>query len=186
MNTYFPEPSSVSASLFFHFEPDKDFAIVYIYINHFLLISSSQLGFLFVIAIYEILNEKSEEEHSRRYAELLSKNVQWYYVDGDGEVPYDNETNAKIEHAFENKKPSVIILLAEESDDKPTRYEIDFNTNVEKNLDTGDTTRVERKETTTGTITIQSFNNSITIVARHSSSLYSSLLVIGHHAYTRT
>jgi hypothetical protein len=27
MNTYFPEPPSVLASLFFHFEPDKDFAI---------------------------------------------------------------------------------------------------------------------------------------------------------------
>jgi hypothetical protein len=27
MNTYFPEPSSVLASMFFHFEPDNDFAI---------------------------------------------------------------------------------------------------------------------------------------------------------------
>jgi hypothetical protein len=30
MNTYFPEPSSVLASMFFYFEPDNDFAIIYI------------------------------------------------------------------------------------------------------------------------------------------------------------
>jgi hypothetical protein len=27
MNTYFPEPSSVSASMFYHFESNNDFAI---------------------------------------------------------------------------------------------------------------------------------------------------------------
>jgi hypothetical protein len=27
MNTYFPEPSLVLASMFYHFEPDNDFAI---------------------------------------------------------------------------------------------------------------------------------------------------------------
>jgi hypothetical protein len=33
MNTYFPEPSSVLASMFFHFEPDNDYAIRCIYID---------------------------------------------------------------------------------------------------------------------------------------------------------
>jgi hypothetical protein len=80
-------------------------------------------------------------------------------VDGDGKEPYDNETNAQIEQAYKEKKPAVIVLLAGESDDKPTRYRIDFSTNIETALDTGDTTRVERKETTTGTITIQSFTD---------------------------
>jgi hypothetical protein len=34
MNTYFPEPSSVLASMFFYFEPDNGFAIRCIYTIH--------------------------------------------------------------------------------------------------------------------------------------------------------
>lgn len=102
--------------------------------------------------MYDILNERSEEEHTRRYAELLSKNVQWYYEDEEKWEPYDDETNAQIEKAHEDKNSAVRISLHEEGEDEPVRYKIDFNAMIEKNLDNGETTRVDRREKTAGTI----------------------------------
>ncbi|KAK3746699.1 hypothetical protein QZH41_018917, partial [Actinostola sp. cb2023] len=95
-------------------------------------------------AIFEILNEKAEEEHKRKYAELVSKNVHWFYIDGDEEA-YDDETNAKIEQAFMNKQTSINITLLDEFK-KEQRYKIDFASMTETNVDTRETTRVVRKE----------------------------------------
>ncbi|KAK3755409.1 hypothetical protein QZH41_016615 [Actinostola sp. cb2023] len=95
-------------------------------------------------AIFEILNEKAEEEHKRKYAELLSKNVHWFYIDGDEEVQYDDATNAKIEQAYMDKQTSINITLIE--DHKEQRYKIDFASMTETNLHAHETTRVVRKE----------------------------------------
>ncbi|KAK3729577.1 hypothetical protein QZH41_017197 [Actinostola sp. cb2023] len=100
-------------------------------------------------AIFEILNEKAEEEHKRKYAELVSKNVHWFYIDGDEEVQYDDETNAKIEQAYMDKQTSINITLIE--DHKEQRYKIDFASMTETNVDAHKTTRVVRKEHGKGT-----------------------------------
>lgn len=72
-------------------------------------------------------------------------------MDDGVEEAYDGETNAQIEQAYKNNKPSVIVLLDEEDDKKPTRYLIDFSTMEEKNLRTHEITKVERKEASAGT-----------------------------------
>lgn len=89
------------------------------------------------------MNDKFKEEKDRRFAELLSLNIQWscVYLDGD-EEPYKKETNATIEQAYENKEPFVIVKLPE-YDDTPCR--IDFNKMTETNLKTDEIIKVKRQ-----------------------------------------
>lgn len=103
------------------------------------------------LAIFEILSEKTEEEHTRRYAELLAENIQWYCMNGGTLDPYDEETNAQIEQAYKNQEPTVTVRMVEEGEeDDPSNYQIDFNEMTETDLGTGESTRVERKSKATG------------------------------------
>lgn len=72
--------------------------------------------------IHKILHQLQEEQHERKRAEALSKDIQWLYNDGSNFVPFENHVNAMIETAFDGKKSSVIITSEDEED-----YEIDFN-----------------------------------------------------------
>ena len=93
--------------------------------------------------IHKMLHQLREEEHERKRAEALSKDIQWMYNDGTNFVPYESQVNAKIELAYHDNK-NTVILTSEEGDD----YKVDFNTMRAK--DTYDTIitevkRVDRK-----------------------------------------
>lgn len=76
-----------------------------------------------VVEIHKMVHQLREEEHERKRAETLSKDIQWKYSDGTSFVPYESHVNAKIELAYHDKKTTVIIT-SEDGDD----YQIDFNT----------------------------------------------------------
>ncbi len=91
--------------------------------------------------IYEILNQQIEEEHTRGFEELVSKNTQWFFYDDDGSLePYDTSINLQIEKAFGDGQDSVIVLI----DD--LRCEIVFKDKKETCLDDGEERGVVRKE----------------------------------------
>ena len=73
--------------------------------------------------IHKMLHRLREEEHERKRAEALSKDIQWMYSDGTNFVPYESQVNAKIELAYDDNKNKV-ILTSEEGDD----FKVDFNT----------------------------------------------------------
>lgn len=72
--------------------------------------------------IHTILHNLKEEEHERRRAEALSKDIRWMNHDGDKFVEYGSLINAKIEAAHCQKKPGVTITSEEEED-----FQIDFS-----------------------------------------------------------
>ena len=72
--------------------------------------------------IHTILHNLKEEEHERRRAEALSKDIRWMNHDGDKFVEYGSLINAKIEAAYCQKKPGVTITSEEEED-----FRIDFS-----------------------------------------------------------
>ena len=100
--------------------------------------------------IYEVLNQKIEEEHARGVGELLSKNVQWFFYDSDDDdetpEPYEPSINLQIEEAFGEGKDSVIVLIDEE------KCEIVFKDMKETCLDSGEVRVVVRKEIGKGTV----------------------------------
>jgi len=71
--------------------------------------------------IHEMLHQIRGEEHERKRAEALSKDIQWMYSVGTNFVRYESHVNAKIELAFHDQK-NTVILTSEEGDD----YEVDF------------------------------------------------------------
>jgi len=73
--------------------------------------------------IHKMLHQLREEEHERKRAEALSKDIQWMYSDGTNFVPYESDVNAKIELAYHDNKNTVTIT-SEERDD----YKVDFAT----------------------------------------------------------
>ena len=73
--------------------------------------------------IHKMLHLLREEEHERKRAEALSKDIQWMYSDGTNFVPYESQVNAKIELAYHDRKDTVIIT-SEEGED----YKVDFIT----------------------------------------------------------
>ncbi|XP_078364642.1 protein mono-ADP-ribosyltransferase PARP14-like isoform X2 [Oculina patagonica] len=79
--------------------------------------------------IYKILHQLQEEEHERKRAEALSKNIQWMYKDGTNFVHYESHVNARIEIAYDDKKTAVTII-SEEGD----HFEIDFKSMTERDI----------------------------------------------------
>ena len=79
---------------------------------------------LYVVGeIHKMLYQLREEEHERKRADALSKDIQWIYSDGTNFVPYESQANAKIELAYHDEKDTV-KLTSEEGDD----YKVDFTT----------------------------------------------------------
>ena len=72
--------------------------------------------------IHTILHKLKEEEHERKRAEALSKDVKWMCYDGDKFVEYGSLINAKIEAAYHQKKTRVTITSEEEE-----VFRIDFS-----------------------------------------------------------
>ena len=93
-----------------------------------------------VTTISEIVSQSLVDEHARGFAELLSQSVQWYYMENGEMEPYPSDTNARIEQSFHNKDSSVSFTLEDEN------YKIVFKDMKETHLDSGDTTKVTRKE----------------------------------------
>ena len=85
--------------------------------------------------IHNILHHVKEDEHERKQAESLSKDIQWMYKDVDTFVEYQPRVNAKIEAAYNEKKTGVNI--------EEGRYKIDFNSMTEKDK-RGGVTEVQR------------------------------------------
>ena len=79
--------------------------------------------FYVVGEIHKMLHQLREEEHERKRAEALSKDIQWMYSDGTNFVPYETQVNARIELAYHDNKNTVIIT-SEEGDN----YNVDFIT----------------------------------------------------------
>lgn len=73
--------------------------------------------------IHEMLHQLREEEHERKRAEALSKDIEWMYSDGTNFVPYESNLNARIELAHHDEKKAVTIT-SEEGDD----FLVDFIT----------------------------------------------------------
>lgn len=73
--------------------------------------------------IHKMLHQLREEEHERKRAEALSKDIQWMYSDGANFVPYESDVNAKIELAYHDKKNTVTITSEEGHD-----YQVEFTT----------------------------------------------------------
>ena len=78
--------------------------------------------------IHKILHQVKADEHERERAEALSKDIQWMYKDVDTGTfeDYEPQTNAKIEAAYDKKKPVVVI--------EGGRYKIDFHSMTEKDI----------------------------------------------------
>ncbi|XP_022795893.1 poly [ADP-ribose] polymerase 14-like [Stylophora pistillata] len=93
--------------------------------------------------IYDVLNQKIEEEHTKGVGELLSKNVQWFSYGSDGDEtpePYEPSINFQIEEAFREGKDSLIVLIDE------AKCKIAFKDMTETCLDDGEVRVVVRKE----------------------------------------
>ena len=88
--------------------------------------------------IHKILHHLREEEHERKRAEALSKDIQWMYSDGTNFVHYGSHINAMIELAYHDNETAATIT-SEEGDD----FEIDFKSMTEKDAH-GNTTKVQR------------------------------------------
>ena len=63
--------------------------------------------------IHKILHHIREEEHERKRAEALSKDIQWMYNDCNRMEDYESDINAKIESAFHDQKTTVTITSEE-------------------------------------------------------------------------
>ena len=85
--------------------------------------------------IHKILHHVKEDEHERKQAESLSKDIQWMYKDAGTFVEYQPRVNAKIEAAYVETKTGVTI--------EEGRYRIDFNSMTEKDI-RGGVTEVQR------------------------------------------
>lgn len=88
--------------------------------------------------IYKILDHVKEDEHERKRAEVLSKDIQWMYkdVDTDMFVNFEPRVNAKIEAAYDGKKDGAIKFVG--------GHKVDFTTMTEKDVFGHDVTEVKR------------------------------------------
>lgn len=73
--------------------------------------------------IHEMLHQLREEEHERKQAEALLKDIQWMFSDGSNFVPYESLLNARIEQAYQDSKNTVRITSEEGAD-----FVVDFTT----------------------------------------------------------
>lgn len=89
--------------------------------------------------IHKMLSEIREEQHERKRAEALSKDIQWMYSDGGDLVQYESHLNAEIELAYHDKKTAVVITSGGED------FEINFKTMQEKDK-YGNITKVQRTD----------------------------------------
>ena len=118
-------------------------------INRIILTGHSEDISTMFTKIYQILKkigeaEKEEEkaEMQAEFAKMVSKSVQWFYLDPATGVheEYHRHTNATIEKAYDKKEKSVTFVL----DDG--RCEIVFDKMQETNLDTKKKMEVIRKD----------------------------------------
>ena len=103
-----------------------------------------------ISAIHEVLDGVKEAVHEQDRAEMVAKDVQWFYEERGVRVPYEKSTNAEIETAYNAKKLNVWL----ETDDGD--YEINFQTMKESKIsvfgdvddgnDTGYVCKVFRKD----------------------------------------
>ena len=56
--------------------------------------------------IRQMLHQLREEEHQRKRAEALSKDIQWMYSDGADFFPCESHVNVKIELDYHDNKHS--------------------------------------------------------------------------------
>ena len=83
----------------------------------------------------------------RGVAELLAKNIQWFFRDDDGSwEPYDTSVNLQIENAYNDGQDSAMV----EIDD--VTYEIVFKDMKETCLEDGVERVVIRKEVGKGNV----------------------------------
>jgi hypothetical protein len=74
-----------------------------------------------MLEVHTYLRNIDKEEGEMERAELLSRSIQWSYVEGQELKPFDPKSNADIEKAFEKKKPDCTVTLKKE------KIKIDFN-----------------------------------------------------------
>lgn len=87
--------------------------------------------------IHKILQHITEEEHKRKRAEALAKDIEWMFDDGNQMVAFDNEINMQIEIAHQDQK-SIVTIESEDGDLK-------FNLKTMMMKDPyGDTSKIER------------------------------------------
>ena len=89
--------------------------------------------------LLKLIEEFVEEQRRMKQLKYISKNVQWYYLDGSLLVEYDSELNQLIETAFMEDEE---VLQFTKSYDQ---YEINFSIMMEKNQRSGYTKRIVRE-----------------------------------------
>ena len=89
--------------------------------------------------IHKLLDQVKEEEEELKTAEALSKVTQWKFKDCDTDSfePFKPLVNAKIEAAYDKKKPAVDIADG--------LYRVDFETMVMKEIQSSVVTEVRRE-----------------------------------------
>ncbi|XP_066276881.1 protein mono-ADP-ribosyltransferase PARP14-like isoform X2 [Branchiostoma lanceolatum] len=98
-----------------------------------------------VTDIYKVLNEITVKEYKSQQAELMSREVQWCYLEQDTYQPYSPDLNAVLEQAKRHGRSYVDFT-------KPDTLEachVDFNRMKETRILTGDTRLIVRKDTKT-------------------------------------
>ncbi|XP_078669744.1 protein mono-ADP-ribosyltransferase PARP14-like isoform X2 [Branchiostoma floridae x Branchiostoma belcheri] len=98
-----------------------------------------------VTDIYKVLNEITVKEYKSQQAELMSREVQWCYLEQDTYQPYSPELNAVLEQAKRHGRSYVDFT-------KPDTLEachVDFIRMKETRILTGDTRLIVRKDTKT-------------------------------------
>ncbi|XP_028392673.1 protein mono-ADP-ribosyltransferase PARP14-like [Dendronephthya gigantea] len=114
-------------------------------LNRIIMFGHSEDISTMITKIYQVLKKIGERERAEmhaEYAEMVSKSVQWFYVDpatGDHEE-YHKHTNAAIEKAYSKNEKSVIFDLID------GKCKIVFDRMQEMNLDTNVKTEVMRKD----------------------------------------
>ena len=95
--------------------------------------------------IHEIFHSVKENEHKRRRAELLAKNVQWLFKDGSKFEECGLNQNFQIESAYEEKKRTTTIAFGD------AKFELNFKNMTMKDLADGKITEVRRIDHSEGT-----------------------------------
>ena len=104
-------------------------------------------------AIQEILKQQMEEDYMRGVAELLAKNIQWFFRDDDGSwEPYDTSVNLQIENAYNDGQDSVVVEIYN------VRCEVVFKGMKETCLEYSEERVVVRKEFGKGIVHFKNLN----------------------------
>lgn len=94
-----------------------------------------------VSEILEMLGSIKDQAHARDRAEMIAKEVQWYYLEQGVRKPYESDINAEIEVAYCKKEQKLQLNLED------GYYEIDFQSMEETKLDdSSSTVKVFRKD----------------------------------------